>query len=145
MPSEATQGTAHPETAGGREAEPSDRTTATRHAPRVSLTFNRTIDALNFALGTVYTRRLRGDRAENLEKAIAYYETALRHSDPEADVIDVNVDADTSPDEATVIAGDEAAMLAEIDEIIARLDEGIPKLLQEMDEIRARLRRPLAI
>ena len=143
MPSEATQGTAHPETAGGREAEPSDRTTATRHAPRVSLTFNRTIDALNFALGTVYTRRLRGDRAENLEKAIAYYETALRHSDPDAGVI--NFDVDTSPDEVTVIAGDEAAMLAEIDEIIARLDEGIQKLLQEMDEIRARLRRPLAI
>ena len=143
MPSEATQGAAHPETEGGREAEPSDRTTATRHAPRVSLTFHRTIDALNFALGTVYTRRLRGDRAENLEKAIAYYETALRHSDPEAEVI--NVDVDTSPDEATVIAGDEATMLAEIDEIIARLDEGIPKLLREMDEIRARLRRPLVI
>ena len=143
MPSEATQGTARPETAGGREAEPSDRTTATRHAPRVFLTYNRTIDALNFALGTVYTRDCAAIGQENLEKAIAYYETALRHSDPEAEVI--NVDVGTSLDEATVIAGDEAAMLAEIDEIIARLDEGMPKLLQEMDEIRARLRRPLAI
>ncbi len=143
MPSEPTQQTAHPETVGGRTAEPTDRATAAGPAPRVSVSFHRTFDALNFALGTVYTRRLRGDRAENLEKAIAYYESALRHSAPEAEIIDVGVG--TSTDEATVLAGDEAAMLAEIDEIIARLDAGAPNLLQEMDEIRARLRQPLAI
>lgn len=40
---------------------------------------------------------------------------------------------------------EEAAMSTEIDQIIARLDEGIPKLMREMGEIRTRLRRPVGV
>jgi hypothetical protein len=47
--------------------------------------------------------------------------------------------------DAAPLTPEEAAMSAEIDAILARLDEGIPRLMQAMDEIRDRLRRPLAL
>jgi hypothetical protein len=40
---------------------------------------------------------------------------------------------------------DDAVLSQEIDAIIARLDEGIPKLQARMDEIRASLRRPITL
>lgn len=40
---------------------------------------------------------------------------------------------------------EEAAMSADIDRVIARLGDGIPKLHQQMDEIQARLRRPIGL
>jgi hypothetical protein len=40
---------------------------------------------------------------------------------------------------------EEAAMSAEVDPILGGLDEGVPKLPEQMDEMQARLRRPVAL
>lgn len=47
-------------------------------------------------------------------------------------------------DEAA-LTPEEATMSADIDRVIARLGEGIPKLHKQMDEIQARLRRPIGL
>jgi hypothetical protein len=52
-------------------------------------------------------------------------------------------DTDTSSDDETAVALEEAAMSVEIDEILTQLGQGIPKLQQEMDELLVRLRRPV--
>ena len=52
-------------------------------------------------------------------------------------------DTGTSSDDETFMALEEAAMLVEIDDILAQLGEGIPKLQHEMDELLVRLRRPV--
>lgn len=73
-------------------------------------------------------------------RATATTEDALAASiDEFADLLDAELSQGAEPSQ------EEAAMSADIDAIIARLDEGMPKLLREMDEIRDRLRRPLAV
>ncbi len=66
--------------------------------------------------------------------------------------IERKADNGAHPDTINAEAGQEvhldmtdAAMSAAIDEIIARVDEMLPVLHQRLDEIQARLRRPLAL